>query len=123
MTISPSLPNRLRELVAHERPQERLSRHGPAALSDNELLAMILRNGTRGQDVMTLSTNLIRSAGSLSSLLTWREPDYRRHKGIGRVKALQLLATVELARRMIVPSVELEPVLDHAEGVVQHMAG
>ena len=47
--------NRLREMAAGDRPQERLERLGPGALSDTELLAMLLRSGTRGQDVLTLA--------------------------------------------------------------------
>jgi len=119
---APDTPNRLRETIAHERPQERLVLHGPAALSDAELLAMILRNGTRGQDVMTLATKLIHTAGSLSGLVNWREADYRRHKGMGQVKALQLMATMEIARRILGQPAGTEPLLDHADGVVAFMA-
>ena len=70
-------PNRLREMAAAERPQERLARHGPGALSDTELLALLLRSGTRGQDVMTVSTRLLAAAGSLAGLMAWRETVYR----------------------------------------------
>ena len=47
-------PNRLLQTAVGERPQERLERHGAGALSDTELLAMLLRSGTHGQDVLTL---------------------------------------------------------------------
>src|SRR3954469_16898237 len=97
----PSSPNRLRETIVGERPQERLERHGPAALSDTELLAMLLRSGTRGQDVLTLASRLISEAGSLAGLIAWRETDFRRLRGIGRVKALQLVSVMEVARRVI----------------------
>lgn len=93
--------NRLREIAVGERPQERLEKYGAGALSDTELLAMLLRSGTRGQDVLTLSSRLIASAGSLAGLLSWKETDFKKLKGIGRVKALQLLAVMEIARRVI----------------------
>ncbi len=96
-----SVPNRLREMAVAERPQERLERLGAAALSDTELLAMLLRNGTRGHDVMTLATRLISEAGSLAGLIAWTEKDFRKLKGIGRVKALQLLTAMEVARRVV----------------------
>lgn len=115
-------PNRLQETASHERPQERLMNLGPAALADTELLAMLVRNGTRGQDVMTLASRLIQASGSLAGLVTWRESDFRRHKGIGRVKALQLVATMEIARRVMgQPSIQ-EPMLDQAESVAAYMA-
>ena len=54
--------NRLRDTAVGERPQERLEKHGAAALSDTELLAMLLRSGTQGQDVLTLAGRLIGEA-------------------------------------------------------------
>ena len=48
--------NRLRSTAVGERPQERLEKFGASALSDTELLAMLLRSGTRGQDVLTLAS-------------------------------------------------------------------
>src|ERR1039457_5437602 len=98
---APFPANRCRILPAAERPQERLERLGACALSDTELLAMIVRSGTQGQDVLTLSARLISEAGSLAGLLAWHEADFRKLKGIGRVKALQLVAAMEVARRAI----------------------
>lgn len=95
------LPNRLKEMAVGERPQERMERLGAAALSDTELLAMLLRSGTRGLDVVSLATRLIAEAGSLAGLIGWKERDYRRLRGIGRVKALQLMAVMEVARRVL----------------------
>ncbi len=115
------LPNRLQETAVHERPQERLHQLGPAALADTELLAMVVRNGTRGQDVMTLAAKLIRASGSLAGLINWKEADYRRHKGLGRVKALQLMATMEIARRVMGQPAAAEPMLDQPERVAAYM--
>jgi DNA repair protein RadC len=106
------VPNRLREMIPGERPQERLQRLGPAALGDTELLAMLLRSGTRGHDVLSLATRLLAAAGSLGNLIAWRETDYRKLKGIGRVKALQLITVMEIARRVIGRQAGEAPVLD-----------
>src|SRR3954468_13358978 len=92
---------RIQDLAVGERPQERLERHGAGALSDTELLAVLLRSGTRGQDVLTLSSRLIAEAGSLAGLIFWKEIDFKKLKGIGRVKALQLIAVMEIARRVL----------------------
>jgi DNA repair protein RadC len=109
--------NRIKIMPLGERPQERLERFGAAALSDTELLAMLVRSGTKGQDVLTLSSRLISEAGSLAGLLAWHEADFRNLKGIGRVKALQLVATMEVARRAIsFPAIE-SPVLSRADQI------
>jgi DNA repair protein RadC len=104
--------SRLCEMAATERPQERLERLGPGALSDTELLAMLLRSGSRGFDVISLSTQLLAEAGSLSNLIAWKEPDFQRLKGIGRVKALQLVTVMEIARRILSTDHAEAPKLD-----------
>jgi DNA repair protein RadC len=113
--------NRIRILPAAERPQERLEKFGASALSDTELLAMIVRSGTQGQDVLTLSARLISEAGSLAGLLAWHEADFRKLKGIGRVKALQLVAAMEVARRAISLPPRESPVLNRADMIAAHL--
>jgi DNA repair protein RadC len=114
--------NRIRVMPACERPQERLEKLGATALSDTELLAMLLRSGTRGQDVLTLSSRLISDAGSLSGLLAWHEADFRNLKGIGRVKALQLVAAMEVARRAINHPASEAPVLNRADLIAAYLS-
>lgn len=114
--------NRLKELAVGERPQERLVKHGAAALSDTELLAMLLRSGTRGQDVLTLATRLVSEAGSLAGLIAWTEKDFRRLKGIGRVKSLQLVTVMEIARRVLSQQAGEAPLLESAELVAAYFA-
>ncbi len=113
--------NRIRVLPAAERPQERLERLGASALSDTELLAMIIRSGTRGQDVLTLASRLISEAGSLAGLLAWHEADYRKLRGIGRVKALQLVAAMEVARRAVSLPAHESPILNRADLIAAHL--
>jgi DNA repair protein RadC len=120
---APYPANRIRILPVGERPQERLERFGAAALSDTELLAMVVRSGTRGQDVLTLSSRLLSDAGSLAGLLSWHEADFRALKGIGRVKALQLVATMEVARRAITFPASEAPVLGRPDQIVAHLEG
>src|SRR5882757_10963214 len=99
MSAPESIPlpaNRLKATALGERPQERLEKFGASALSDTELLAMLLRSGTRGHDVLTLATRLIAEAGSLAGLISWRPEDFQKLKGIGRVKALQLVTVMEV---------------------------
>lgn len=113
--------NRLRATAVTERPQERLEKFGPGALSDTELLAMLLRSGTRGQDVLTLASRLIADGGSLGALIAWRTPDFQRLKGIGRVKALQLVTVMEIARRVVGQQQGEAPLLNRADLVARHL--
>ncbi|HZP60041.1 MAG TPA: DNA repair protein RadC [Opitutaceae bacterium] len=119
---APYPENRLKTLAAGERPQERLEKLGAAALSDSELLAMLLRSGTRGHDVLTLATRLIAEAGSLAGLIAWREGDFRKLKGIGRVKALQLMTVMEVARRVVGQQTGEAPLLNRADLVAAYLA-
>jgi DNA repair protein RadC len=111
------IPNRLRDTAVGERPQERLEKHGAKALSDTELIAMLLHSGTRGHDVLSLSSSLIKEAGSLGALIAWEPSEFQRLKGIGKVKSLQLRAVMEVARRVIQQQGEDTPVLNRADRV------
>lgn len=116
------MPNRLRETALGERPQERLEKFGAGALSDTELLAMLLRSGTRGQDVLTLASRLIAEGGSLAGLLAWHVKDFRKLKGIGRVKALQLVTVMEVARRVVNQEAGEAPLLNRSDLVTAYLA-
>ncbi len=113
-------PLRLKDLAVGERPQERLERLGPAALSDTELLAMLLRSGSKGHNVLLVAQQLVTAAGSLAGLVEWTEPDFRRLKGIGRVKALQLVAVLEVARRVLARGPEISPLFNRPDLVWRH---
>ena len=85
-----------------ERPRERLLAHGPAALSDAELLAIYLRIGVRGKSAVDLARELIqRFDGSLSRLAEATLDELASVSGIGMAKAAQLKASFELTRRAL----------------------
>lgn len=113
--------SRLRELAVTERPQERLIRLGPSSLTDGELLALLLRSGTRGFDVMTLASQLLQAAGSLRALVGWKESDFRPFKGIGQIKALQLVSVMEIARRVLEQGQERAPHLQQPDAIWRHL--
>lgn len=117
----PAPPNRLRALAEGERPQERALAHGVGALADTELLALLLRSGTRGHDVMSLASRLLAEAGSLHALTRWRDADFRRLKGIGRVKALQLCTVMEVARRVLGAERQLAPELHTPDDIYHYL--
>ncbi len=115
-------PLRVRDLSVNDRPQERLQKLGATALSDTELLAMLLRSGGKGNNVLTIAQQLVTEAGSLRALISWTDADFRRLKGIGRVKALQLVTVMEVARRVLADTGEAEPLLNRPELVRDHLA-
>jgi DNA repair protein RadC len=102
VTTYPTIP--IKEIEIEERPQERLLRLGPAALSDSELLAMILRSGTKGTNVIVLAKKILQEAGSLHNLTKYRLEDFKKINGIGQVKGLQLISIIELCTRIASPS-------------------
>lgn len=116
----PYVPLRLKDLAVSERPQERLERHGAAALSDTELLALLLRSGSRGVNVLEVAQKLLTDAGSLAELVKWQDSDFRQVKGIGPVKTAQLITVLEIARRVRASERELAPVLNRPALVLAH---
>ena len=95
--------NRLKSIPENERPYEKAVRNGISVLSDSELLAVLLRTGTPSADVLTLSSEVLDLGGrgeGLSGLLHYSYEEYLSCSGIGGVKAVQLLAIGELARRI-----------------------
>ena len=85
-----------------ERPRERLLAHGPAALSDAELLAIYLRVGVRGKSAVDLARDLLlRFDSHLGSLVDASLEELASVSGIGQAKAAQLKASFELARRAL----------------------
>lgn len=85
-----------------ERPRERLLAHGPAALSDAELLAIYLRVGVRGKSAVDLARDLLgRFSGELGQLAEASPEQLASCPGIGPAKAAQLKASFELARRAL----------------------
>ena len=82
---------------------------------------MLLRSGTHGHDVLTLAQALIANAGSLAGLIGWTATDFQKHKGIGPIKALQLVTVVEVARLILGQQTGQAPLLTRAELIVGYM--
>ena len=93
----------LRETPLESRPYERCLNRGPESLSDVELIAVLLRSGTKDMDVMAVSTELLAQNylhDGIGSLLHMKYEDFISVRGIGKVKAIQLLCLVELCKRI-----------------------
>lgn len=86
-----------------ERPYEKCERFGPEHLTDSELLSVIIRTGTKGKNSLQLARQLLHMDASkegLRAIHRWSLPELTKIKGIGRVKAIQLICLSELSKRM-----------------------
>jgi DNA repair protein RadC len=90
----------IKEMPAHDRPRERLYYQGPAALKEEELVAIILRTGIHGRPVLDLARELLRHYGGLGGLARVGATELRSFKGLGVAKAVELQAALELGRRL-----------------------
>jgi len=90
---------RITDLPESERPRERLLKYGAEALSNGELLAIILRTGTAKENIINLSNRIIKECGGLNGLLNSSSEEFMDLKGIGEAKAAQLLALAEISQR------------------------
>ncbi|HAH88304.1 MAG TPA: hypothetical protein DCL60_13135 [Armatimonadetes bacterium] len=90
----------IKELPSHERPRERLIREGAEALSNAELLAIILRVGSTEYSAIGLAEHLLGAFGGLRGIAATEVEELARIKGLGLVKASQIRAMVELGRRI-----------------------
>ncbi|MDE1893135.1 MAG: DNA repair protein RadC [Xanthomonadaceae bacterium] len=90
----------IRDWPEGERPREKLLARGCAALSDAELLALLLGSGSRGKDAVALGRELLANAGSLGGLLGQPEQQLRAN-GLGPAKRARIVAALELARRSL----------------------
>ncbi|MGY6273243.1 RadC family protein [Achromobacter denitrificans] len=107
-------------LPKHERPRERLLRHGAAPLQDSELLAIALRTGIPGLHVVDLCNRLLKQFGGLRGLLGASPEELMAAPGLGAAKACTLAALLELARRAIEEELPRISSLDHPLQVKQY---
>jgi len=89
---------KIQDMPEQNRPRERFLKHGAGALSDAELFAILLRTGSKGENVIDMSNRLIAEYG-LDKLFECSLRELQKIKGIGPSKAMQLLAMAELGKR------------------------
>jgi len=91
---------KIKDWPADERPREKLLKHGSVALSDAELLTIIIRTGTGKFSALDLARGLLHEARSLRGIARKSAAELMRMKGIGQAKAVELLAAFEIGRRL-----------------------
>lgn len=90
---------RISDFTDESKPREKLLNYGAEALSDAELLAILLGSGTRDRNVLELANDILRDNGGLSGLRKLVQEDFHRIKGIGPAKSASILSAIELGRR------------------------
>ena len=95
----------MKDMIADERPYEKCERFGAGSLTDIELLAVLLRTGTKGENSLELARKLLYPVTGVQNkdethLQNWTKEELMKVQGIGRVKAIQILCLCELSKRM-----------------------
>ncbi|HEY4665135.1 MAG TPA: DNA repair protein RadC [Comamonas sp.] len=110
-----------KDLPADTLPREKLLARGATALSDTELLAILLRTGMTGCSVLQLAQSLLDSFGGLAGLLNANIPDLLKIKGLGPAKRAEMLAVMELAKRATAQQLREREVFASPEAVKHYL--
>lgn len=111
---------KMKELPNSEKPYEKLEIYGAKKLSNTELLAIIIKTGTRNESALNLAQKILSLSDKQDNLTFLGDlniKELKKIKGIGRVKAIQILAVAELARRISMPINLLEYKIKNTEDV------
>jgi DNA repair protein RadC len=110
---------RMKDMVVSDRPRERLLREGQEVLSNSELLAILLRTGTKGSSALQVAQAVLQRAGGLEPLTRETVEGLCTVPGVGPDKAVTVIAALTLARRLARESAAEAPLLDTPERVVE----
>jgi len=104
-----------------DRPREKLDRLGSSGLGDNELLAIVLGQGSRYATVLSTANDVLDAVGGLRGLGRAALGDLRRIRGIGPVRAAQIIAAIELGRRTVATGASERPRLNHPAALAAYL--
>jgi DNA repair protein RadC len=126
----------IKDIPAEARPREKLLSRGPGALSDIELLAILLRTGIQGKGVLQMAEELLQlkndsasrnidggsgGFGGIAGLLGATPDDLKRVKGLGPAKRAEIVAVLELARRAMAQKLQERTVFDSPDAVKHYL--
>jgi len=114
---------RVAEMLPDQRPRERLLARGPEALTDEELLAVLLRTGRRGESVLELAHSWLEEAGGLDGLTRLPPSEILRRPGVGAAKGAIVIAALEVGRRVARERLERRRLLDRPGEVAAFLQG
>ena len=105
----------------NDRPREKLLAKGPEALSDAELLAIVLRTGLKGRNVVELARDALAHCGSLSGLLAADAAQLQEIRGLGAAKFAQIQAVLEMSRRALRETIDRGAALSSPQAVRDYL--
>jgi DNA repair protein RadC len=111
----------MKDLSPDDRPREKLLRHGPAALGDNELVALVLGSGTRGSGALSVANALLAACGGLHGLARATMDECATIPGVGKARAGQVVAALELGRRTLTRAPASRPQLRHPRDAAAYL--
>ncbi len=114
-----SNPLTMNDIPTEERPRERLLNRGAQYVSNAELLAIILRTGTAGENVLHLAERILAEHDGLIGLARISQAELEQISGLGPAKVSQILATLELARRLATLPIPDQPFIHSADDAVR----
>jgi DNA repair protein RadC len=117
----------LHDIPAPARPREKLLARGASSLADVELIALLLRTGRPGANVLHLAQEVLDACGGMLGLLQAQPADLERIKGLGPAKRAEIAAVIEIGRRALAQELTHRPVFDAPASVKRyvqlHLAG
>ena len=109
---NPNPVYRIMDLHESERPRERLATLGPQALTNAELIGILLRVGVKGENAVMVGQRLLKKFGGLTGLHRAPFSDLKKQHGLGVAKAAHIKAAIELGRRLTIESPEERPTIN-----------
>jgi DNA repair protein RadC len=111
----------LKDLPQDARPREKLLARGPGALSDAELLALLLRTGLPGKNALQMGQELLSTFGGVSGLLSTPAEALKKIKGLGPAKRAEIVAVLELARRALASQLQEKPLFANPQAIRDYL--
>jgi len=111
----------LKDLPQDARPREKLLARGPGALSDAELLALLLRTGLPGKNALQMGQELLSTFGGVSGLLSTPAEALKKIKGLGPAKRAEIVAVLELARRALASQLQEKPLFGNPQAIRDYL--
>ena len=111
----------LKDLPQDARPREKLLARGPGALSDAELLALLLRTGLPGKNALQMGEELLKKFDGVAGLLHTSAEDLKSVKGLGPAKRAEIVAVLELARRALASQLQEKTVFASPQAIRDYL--
>lgn len=113
----------VKAMAPEDRPREKLLHKGPSALSETELLAILIGSGNRNQSAVSIAQGLLRESGTLQQVARLAPDDLMRHHGIGPVRAVTIVAALELGRRKRENTAPVKPQITSSQSAFDLLYG